>query len=717
MSFLHTTILVLIISLPFLTIAEDWQTHSSSTNIRDMAKEKDTLWLATAGGLGKLNTVTGDFNIYTTDNSDIPFRNVYWVVVDSSGNKWLRTTWAGRSIIKFDGNNWTVFDSTNSSFDYHPKAATVDKLGNLWVDGHNSLQKFDGEKWHVYDSTNTNLPSYLYIYDMVVDKDNLLYIRILNGDIITFDGKICDTLSYNLGSINTGEVTYSSIVFDSSGNIWANASIKSPKGWYLQNLLKYDGESWTIIDTTFTGYFDIDSSGALWVNKLRSIGKYSNNNWTFYDNSNLDLPYKGLEFNIIKVLIDENDVKWFATECGLIKCVNDEWSFVPTTVNGLMGDKITSIAIDCTNAIWVGTNYGLCFRKDDKWERFDSSNSALPANRITALTVDKNNSLFVGAGEKGLLTYKDGQWSEYFSTLKNFPDSLINCNVSAVLGLGTNDQWFVTNKYLINYYDDTTYIRKTDIFANAIMDFKDSVCVWVATDSTLSKYYRYTQTIDNSIKTSIGFKEISGYSIGADGTRYYKDIEVDNHGDTWVSYSKGMMKNGKLANVDTPDLLNNYYSIAIDSVGNKWVGTPYSLLKYDSLNATTTFDALKTDILVVEIDRYGNKWLGTNDGTVAMFNENDIVANSSSQIKLAKSPTIKLMQCASIVKGVLPFKIDEKTEIYLYNLHGQRVKKDFIKTTARAEFEFNKSTIARGTYILSVKSNSGNSIFTKLLID
>jgi ligand-binding sensor domain-containing protein len=62
-----------------------------------------------AGGLAKFDGV--NWTVYNTLNSGLPNNWVYAIAIDGQGNKWIGTL--GGGLAKFDGVNWTVYNTEN----------------------------------------------------------------------------------------------------------------------------------------------------------------------------------------------------------------------------------------------------------------------------------------------------------------------------------------------------------------------------------------------------------------------------------------------------------------------------------------------------------------------------------------------------------------------------------------------------------------------------
>jgi len=73
-----------------------------------------------------------NWTVYNTSNSGLPSDDVTVVAIDKQGNKWIGTWWGG--LAKFDGVNWTVYNTSNSGLpgDY-VLAIAIDSAGNRWI--------------------------------------------------------------------------------------------------------------------------------------------------------------------------------------------------------------------------------------------------------------------------------------------------------------------------------------------------------------------------------------------------------------------------------------------------------------------------------------------------------------------------------------------------------------------------------------------------------
>ena len=89
-------------------------------------------------------------------------------------------------MVKFDGINWTVYDTSNSGLpENYILCLAADGNGNIWI-GSNNLTKFDGINWTIYNKTNSGLPG-RYVSYITIDKDGNKWIGTEGGGLAVFN--------------------------------------------------------------------------------------------------------------------------------------------------------------------------------------------------------------------------------------------------------------------------------------------------------------------------------------------------------------------------------------------------------------------------------------------------------------------------------------------------------------------------------------------------
>jgi len=92
--------------------------------------KQNNIWIATFFGLVKFDGT--NWTVYNSSNSGLPGDIVHCIAIDDAGNKWIGL-W-GDGLVKFDGNNWTVYTTKNSGLPCNSVSTiAIDRNGNKWI--------------------------------------------------------------------------------------------------------------------------------------------------------------------------------------------------------------------------------------------------------------------------------------------------------------------------------------------------------------------------------------------------------------------------------------------------------------------------------------------------------------------------------------------------------------------------------------------------------
>ena len=206
------------------------------------------------------------------------------LVIDNSNNKWIAYQRIGLG--KFDGNNWTMFNATNSSLPSDTvNALAVDASNNLWVGTFKGLAKFNGTNWTIYNTSNSSIPD-----------DNVISLAV------------------------------------SGNNIW----VGTQKG-----ATKYSGSTWTNYTTSNSGIvndtvqcFSFDQAGNSFIGTKNGLSRLNGSTWATSNTGN-----SGLTKNNISSLFFYQGNLWIGTIGGGI---HKYYATIIQNVNSLYGNCATS---------------------------------------------------------------------------------------------------------------------------------------------------------------------------------------------------------------------------------------------------------------------------------------------------------------------------------------------------------------------------------------
>ncbi len=323
------------------------------------------------------------WKIFNRDNSPLPSNKISAIAEDKNGIYWigcatefLRDTTYRGGLVRFDGNNWLIFDSLNSPLKRESiQDIAVDKNNKIVISTYYAVFIFDGEQWQKYSSDNSPLPSdpSQGVLTITVDHQNNYWFGIYNYGII----KLADTswTFYNDFSAFDGIGDFDFIKFDSLHNLWV--------GTGLFGLWRFNGTSWKKI---MPGYaFDKIANGytSLMVDRNRQV-------WLTYNNFN--------RWGVIATLVDTTWQEYDSLNFGFRPRLSFD----------------TAVA-DSLNRKFFGSDIGLIMYNDTTWTIFNTSNSPIPAGSFTRGIIDSKNNKIYGISffspsfraEHGLIFYNE----------------------------------------------------------------------------------------------------------------------------------------------------------------------------------------------------------------------------------------------------------------------------------------------------------------------
>ncbi|MEE8186745.1 MAG: hypothetical protein V3T99_03670 [Nitrososphaerales archaeon] len=287
---------------------------------------KGIAWIGTfKQGLIKYD---GHATVYDSQTSTLPDSIVMWdVAVDKNDNIWIGSD---TGLIGFNRRDFTVFNTSNSPIaEDIVWSISVDQDNVLWLAScrfrQGGLMKFDGNNWTLYTPENSELP-YNAIRDIVIDSRDNKWVAISetvnNASLI----RISDDNWTRFDKSNMGFTAYyfGNLAVDALDNLYASVDygLSSYFDMTRPNLIKFDGETWEIINPVdedgeplgYVGRINTDSSGNVWVAIHDGPGYvlavYNGKRW-FYNDS--DFPV----VSILEIAVDNKNKVWLGTGDGI----------------------------------------------------------------------------------------------------------------------------------------------------------------------------------------------------------------------------------------------------------------------------------------------------------------------------------------------------------------------------------------------------------------
>lgn len=240
---------------------------------------------------------------------------------DSKGSIWMGGV--GWGLWEYRDNEIVnIYDRTNTNLTEHEydlfiKSLEIDKYDNKWLGTDTALVKFDGVKGEYY---HLNEPMRSEQHKIIkLDNDSttiwLCHVVYFPGLLKFKDGQFT---YYNKANSDIRYRNIDGMDIDKDNNLWMlghdgpqNKSIK---------LLKFDGENWEHHDvgipnltTIGKSPIKIDDNNVIWFGSSQGLVKYDGETWQIFNTSN-----SGISENIVRELtIDQYGNKWITVPAGI----------------------------------------------------------------------------------------------------------------------------------------------------------------------------------------------------------------------------------------------------------------------------------------------------------------------------------------------------------------------------------------------------------------
>lgn len=371
------------------------------------------------------------WDLFTTENSDLPINSINNLVLDSNDNLWFHTT---NSIYMYNQteNKWKEFNQNNSNLISGFTHISIGKDGSVYVSS-NHIFKFK-ENVMNFEIVEENIKCDKFIFD----ENGVLY-YVIQVNVYSKEGVEVKEI-YN-GQVN-GPHYPSDLKIDNSNVLWFG-TFGFPNGVYsyndgnlnVYNNIKYDIPNFTTVDLS------IDSFNNVWflsdVDLITYKFESANDIWTTYDSTNSIL---GEQYSYNSKNIQTRDKLWLTSTVlsgvsprKLLSFNYNQWSEynIDLALN-LDTNKpfyLNALAIDSKNNVWIGTSEGLI--------KFNETTTSVETNEKDLVSIYPNpasNQLTIDLQGKQATSYtisdikgniienKHGNYSSLmYLNLKSFP--------------------------------------------------------------------------------------------------------------------------------------------------------------------------------------------------------------------------------------------------------------------------------------------------------
>ena len=293
--------------------------------------------------------------------------------------------------------------------------------------------------------------------DVAVDAEGNIWLATQAG-VSKFDGTSFETHN-TMSHPGLASDDVVAIAVTANGDVWAGTDI---------GVSVFDGTSYTTY-TTADGLSDDQinnikqaPNGDVWLGTINGVTLYSSGTFTAFGTPNI--PFGGVTY---AAFADNGDV-WLGGGLGGIIIYNGSTFSTITTANGLLSNKIRSIAFDGAQNKWVATARGIStLDAADQHSGDHTRPFVLPApdtlNPVTDIVLDSQGRVWSGVyvdylvTEGGVSTYDGNSWTQYETV-----DGLAGPNVRRLAVDANDDVWVTTSTGLTRISEVQNAIAELD---------------------------------------------------------------------------------------------------------------------------------------------------------------------------------------------------------------------------------------------------------------
>ena len=540
------------------------------------------LWIGTLGGLAKFNG--GEFTTFSSENGLLNNRISFLTIIDQE--LWVGHEGGVSCFRNGKFVSWKISDNDKVS----NTKSIVKFNGNVYVASHLGLYEIiESDVKKVVDESNyLNHIRSIVVYDSLayiatleglyftsdmreisqfepLNDVNISGLAIEKNNLIVtsyFEGVYnINLLNLKFSKVNIGSDNYTvkGVYVDSKMNKWYNTNsgiIRQDSSKNIKIIDEQSGLSFGLISAIYE-----DNEGSIWIGTLgKGVLRFPSQDFVFFDVSSGILSDL-----ILTIKSDEFGNLWFGSfDQGVFKRTQSGFKSIYSDVD----NHIWSSVFGVDNSKWFGSDYGLIKVIDEKVDQIFYQENGLASDAVTSLYRLDSTSMFVG-GTNGFSLYKNG--------LFHYIKESHSIGIVRDFELLNGELFCATSKGL--FMKKGNSIKKVCELDKPVscIEIDNENNLWVGTEEGLYIYRNkeFKRVVFSNLPSSnlINFlnQKDGEVFIGTNNGLYV----IEDYNDKNVSFSYFGVGDG-LVDVET-NLNSDFY----DNDGRLWFGTSSGLIRFD----------------------------------------------------------------------------------------------------------------------------------------
>lgn len=365
--------------------------------------DKGVVWICSTDGFGKIEN-----DEYTIIPGIYGSRN-QCMAIDNNKGIWIGID--GRGLYQYNGSTFTNYNTENSCLPSNfIKAISFDAENNMWL-ASGGLVRFSPTSCKIYNPPQSSQG----LLTLKCDNNDTIWCGTFSGKLLCFDGVKFTSIELSNSPLKDNYIT--DILIDDDNTTWIGTQKNLVKKSDTQFLSIFDRASSAIAKDNARAVWVAFRAGDTCLLKMKTIGT------VIFDS--LNSPFNTNKITINRIVVDNNNTLWIASNHGLYKYYGLSFANYNTSNSNIPSNNLFTIILDKENNLWGGSAKGLFKFNGSEWTVWDTTNSNIPTNIVVGLAFDSENKLWfscmdenriIGGDYGGGLTYFDGQTMKTYKT-------------------------------------------------------------------------------------------------------------------------------------------------------------------------------------------------------------------------------------------------------------------------------------------------------------
>ncbi len=676
-----------------------WEVFTSFNLVKKVAVKQNQVWAASTGGLFSFDAVSPSSTIkkFTTQDGMIT-NELSAVYVDNSGNIW---TGSNDGVVSLYN---PVLNTFRSITDIQNSGESARGINDFYQYGDYmffatdfSIIKFRISQFQFVDQPYIylgQLPVKSPVYSIIVVNDTI-YAGTKNG-IAYANINLNLPIHSNWKSYDMSTAQLPSNFITSVSRLGENTFIGTNDGMAViiaDSIREYRPKygSGHILDSVVS-FSTLNND--LYMAGLEHGGQFRVFKVNLSNILSAELVYSGNDINDA-ALNSSGELLMATNTLGVNYFRNNSNNYyVP---NSPASNLFFSVAVDRNSNVWGcgGGNNGIYRFDGHVWKNFTVDNYPwMGGNGFVQISPSKlSNTVWASGFGLGLLKINADSLF-LFNETNSILEVCICDNAGFVLVEGVNEDnsgnlWLInraTPQPIVNFSTGERYLVPSNSTQTTML--------FMAIDNYNTKWMTFSNDLQSSTRGIVYFNEntnptgliITAAQLGADINGAY-DVVVDKNGEVWVATDNGiviirnpyqvilnpgtaptMEKMRIIDNGLSTPLLDNFQTIAVDAINNKWLGTLSHGVIYVSADGTTILKRFNTSNSPLVDNKINTIAPDFKSGKVYFGSQKGLVSYQT----VAAEP---LSECSSITAGPNPFLIPNDNLLRIDGLVGESTVK------------------------------------------